>query len=150
MNPAYNIIATAIYTETPMFTSGLAIVYNGIRICVDFEVLKMVNIFSFNKFTHNDLRNILYIYISITGSDTYKVRKAIEYIKLETRKEKHGKLIKTISDLQKENLRLQSQNEMLIQTCNNVCKMINDKNVQTENKVLNDILYPTNSLNVEI
>ena len=61
MNPAYNIIATAIYTETPMFTSGLAIVYNGIRICVDFEVLKMVNIFSFNKFTHNDLRNILYI-----------------------------------------------------------------------------------------
>jgi FtsZ-binding cell division protein ZapB len=151
MNPAYNIIATAIYTEKSVFTSGLAIIYNGIRICTDFEVLKMVNIFAFNKFHLNDLRNILYIYISITGNDTYKIRKAIEYIKLETRKEKHDKLKQKISDLQKENARLQSQNETLIQTCSNVCKMINDKNVQTENKILNDILYPTSdNLKVEI
>lgn len=140
MNVAYTIVANAIHAESTLFGSPLCIVYNNIRINTGLDSLSIVNAFNSGIFDLNDMRNILYIYISVTNSATNKVVKATEYIKMQFGQESYNKLQKKYIALQKANVKLQMQNENLIQTCNSVCKLVNNTNILAETKILTDIL----------
>jgi hypothetical protein len=100
MNSAYNIIAMSIYNEPTFFKSAPYINYNNAHINTGLDVSKLVSIFAYYKFNLADLRNILYIYISVTGEDTYKIKKAIEYIKAEFGQKKYDELKKKHNKLQ--------------------------------------------------
>jgi hypothetical protein len=149
MDTAYYIIASAIHTEPSLFSSPHCIIYNKIRINNESDILGLVNIFTMNNFTLSDLRNILYIYITTNGANTQAITRATEYLKLEVDHKNYYSLKQNYDNLVKENKKLQSQNEKLIRTCHNVCKLVADKNTQIENKIVTDLLLTDDTV-VEI
>lgn len=131
MNVAYTIIAKAIHTESSVFVSDLIIVYDAIRIDTSTDVQKLIALFQNHKLTDNDLRNIIYIYVSIKGSSNTHTQNALEYIKsltdqarvtslktkIHKRNQKYLALKQKNIDLKLREIELQQQVTLLLQLC---------------------------------
>ena len=126
-------MANAIHTESSIFSSGLIIRYNDIRIDTVADTSTIINLFSISKFSMNDLRNIIYIYVSLKEENlTQKTKIALDYINKCTRQDKIDELKhqndllqqkclnlkKKKIEIELQNIDLQQNNKMLIQMCN--------------------------------
>lgn len=140
MEVPYTVVATAINNDTNFFSSNIVIVYNNIAIKTNSDMDMIKSTFKLHKLSLNDLTNILYIYISVTNEKSWKVEKALEYIKIENDNKNCAKLKERCKILEKENEILKKSNEQIMETCNNLCKIINNQWTNEENDIIKHIL----------
>src|ERR1044071_3813387 len=110
MNPLYTIVAHAIHTESSIFGSNYVLIYDKIRIDTTSDIQTLTNVFSVNKLSDSDMRNIIYICISTKGESNKKIDYALDYIKSLTSHEKITNLQNKIQKQNTKNLSLKQKN----------------------------------------